>query len=463
MSSSPTKLAVYSGSFDPPGVHHRQIAAQLAEQFDEVVVFPHGPRADQPADDSLSVHRAVMADLNFRGLDRVRVDLSDLERGEFTPYSEYREIFGSSNRTVHHTVTATVCRGGGDGQSMIHQDWSDGERIWADEPFVVLLEPREPFNEVDLPPRGTRTVVPMTTSSFVLRAALFDSAPNVDDLLVPDVAAYVRRHGLFRPTPPARECVYHVREPRAKLFFDSRNPESVRIAESLGAVEHPDPNVIVVIGGDGTMLRAIRQHWRRRLPFYGLNTGHLGFLLNDKARTDFRDHDLRLYQLPLLWVEMTDQNTGGRRGGLCFNDSWVERETGQTAWLEVSVNGQVRMRKVVADGMLVATAAGSTSYARAMGATPVPFNAPLMTLAGSNVLMPQSWHPAFLSTDSVVSIRNLDPDKRPLRGFIDGETQGRVTEMTVRVSNIAAAELMFTREHDPVAKLATLQFPEPGA
>jgi NAD kinase len=110
----------------------------------------------------------------------------------------------------------------------------------------------------------------------------------------------------------------------------------------------------------------------------------------------------------------------------------------------------------------VATAAGSTSYARAMGATPLPFNAQLLTLAGSNVLHPEFWHPAVLTSDSVVTVRNLDPAKRPLRGFIDGVGQGAVLEMTARVSNIAAVELLFTREHDPVAKLAVLQFPQPG-
>jgi NAD kinase len=207
------------------------------------------------------------------------------------------------------------------------------------------------------------------------------------------------------------------------------------------------------------MLHAIRTHWRERRPFFGINTGHVGFLLNSDKQERFWDETLRLYQLPLLWVETVglDEIT---RGELAFNDCWVERETGQTAWVEVSVNGRVQMPKVVADGMLVSTAAGSTSYARAMGATPMPFNAPLLTLAGSNVLKPEFWHPAVLTTDSEVRVRSLDAKKRPLRGFIDGVSQGRVTQMTARVSNIAAVELLFTREHDPVAKLALLQFPQ---
>jgi len=118
------------------------------------------------------------------------------------------------------------------------------------------------------------------------------------------------------------------------------------------------------------------------------------------------------------------------------------------------------MTRVVADGMLVSTAAGSTSYARALGASPLPFNADLLTLAGSNVLKPEFWRPAVLPRDSVIRLRNLDPTKRPLRGFIDGLAQGPVLEMTARVSATASVELLFAPEYDPVAKLAVTQFPD---
>lgn len=459
MPESPKKVVVYAGSFDPPGLHQQITAELLAARFDEVIIFPHGPHNDRFPEYSWPVHRAIMADLNFRGIDRVRVELGDLERGRFTPYCEYDQLFGGPGRTIVHTITADFCRDLQDGLTVIEREWSHGRELWDRAEFVVLHEPREPLDGVRFPRHSSFLEVPLTMTAYHLRSALFDASPSIDGLLRRDVGSYIRRHGLFRPTPPARESLFRVPEPRIRLFLDERNPESQRIAAELRQYEHLDPNLIVAIGGDGTMLRAIRQHWRDRVPFYGLNTGHLGFLLNPKDRTDFCNHDLRLYQLPLLWVEMTCED-GAKRGELCFNDCWVERETGQTAWIEVSVNGSVRMKKVVADGMLVATAAGSTSYARAMGATPVPFNAPLLTLAGSNVLKPEFWHPAILTTDSVVSMRNLDPNKRPLQGFIDGVSLGRVRELTARVSNIAAVELLFTREHDPVAKLALLQFPQ---
>jgi NAD kinase/nicotinic acid mononucleotide adenylyltransferase len=460
MTEPTRRVAVYAGSFDPPGRHHRAIAEQLAGRFDEVIVFPSGPRPDRPEAESLPVHRAVMADLTFRRLPNVRVELADLEGNRFTPNHEFERLFGGPGIELSHVVPVSAVKGGRTGAAKIQTDWAEGPALWQSAHFTLLREPDEAVELADCPPHCLTLTVAPHVSSGAIRSLLFDGGP-ADVHLCPEVATYLHRHGLFRPTPPARECYYRIPAPRLRLHYDPARPEARAVAERLKPYESPDPEVIVVVGGDGSMLRAIRRHWRERIPFYGLNVGHLGFLLNDRDGLAFWEEELRLYQLPLLWVE-TVAPDGTRRGDLAFNDCWVERETGQTAWIEVAVNGRVRMPRVVADGMLVATAAGSTSYARAMGASPLPFNAPLLTLAGSNVLKPEFWQPAVLTGDSVVTVRNLDPQKRPLRGFLDGVPRGPVVEMTARVSNTAAVELLFTREHDPVAKLALLQFPQPG-
>jgi len=76
------------------------------------------------------------------------------------------------------------------------------------------------------------------------------------------------------------------------------------------------------------------------------------------------------------------------------------------------------------------------------------------------VLKPEFWRPAVLPRESVIRLRNLDPVERPWRGFIDGLAQGPVLEMTARVSQTSAVELLFAPEFDPVAKLAVTQFPQ---
>ena len=78
-------IAIFGGSFNPSGAHHRAIAERLSSHFDEVVVVPCGPRPDKPVtNDVPPIYRAAMADMTFRDIPRVRVALFDLEASTFT-------------------------------------------------------------------------------------------------------------------------------------------------------------------------------------------------------------------------------------------------------------------------------------------------------------------------------------------------------------------------------------------
>src|SRR6478672_3857135 len=150
----------------------------------------------------------------------------------------------------------------------------------------------------------------------------------------PKYIAFGPAFGRLLPMSDAE--LYQLRTKRLRLFFDREKGEAEQLARELRGACSDDPEMIVVIGGDGTMLRAIRQHWRDGLPFFGLNTGHLGFLLNDPAQPAFPARHLRRYRLPLLDVEVVPHD-GPPHAEVAFNDCWIERETGQTAWVEVSV------------------------------------------------------------------------------------------------------------------------------
>ena len=114
---------------------------------------------------------------------------------------------------------------------------------------------------------------------------------------------------------------------------------------------------------------------------------------------------------------------------------------------------------MVGDGLLVATRQ-VPRYARAMGATPVPLTAPVLTLAGSNVFRPRFWKPVALPETTTVRITNLDErGKRPVRAFLDGHLAGPVTAMEVRISPIAAVELAFTPRFDLSERLLRSLFP----
>jgi NAD kinase len=160
----------------------------------------------------------------------------------------------------------------------------------------------------------------------------------------------------------------------------------------------------------------------------------------------------------MLHVEYLDK--GGRWGaGLTFNDAWIERSTGQSAWLEVKVDGKVRLPKLVCDGVLVSTAAGSTAYARSMGAHPLLLDTPAWLVVGSNVMDPIHWKSALVSQHSTIEIRSLHVEKRPLVGFLHGVSLGEVTELKARMSRAASVELAFLDAHDMAEKITRIQFP----
>lgn len=458
------RIAVFGGSFNPPGIHQRRLAAALADRFDEVVVVPHGPRADKPtANDVDPIHRAIMNDLAFRGIDRVKLDLFDIEHSQFSRTHDLEARY-SPNGEIWHVVGSDLLSGGSKGESFIHRMWENGAELWNTYRFAVV--PRQGFEiEVeDLPPHSD--VLPANHdfegSSFAVREKAF-RRERLDGLVSPDVASYIDRYRLFRGTVVGRTATW-TPEPRLIIYHDARNPKARGLAEKFNRYVSDEPNCILVIGGDGTMLQAIREQWRLRLPFFGVNAGHLGFLLNSPEQvpdTLIPEDGLLLRHMPLIYVE-TEGEDGVTRSDLAFNDAWIERAGSQAAWIEVKVNDTVRIPKLVCDGVLLATAAGSTAYARSMGGSPLLADTPALVLVGSNVMTPTGFKSALLSVDADVEWTSLGGDKRPLNAYVDGVFQGRIRKFQARASRIAAVEIAFLPSHDMAEKIARLQFREWG-
>jgi NAD kinase len=240
------------------------------------------------------------------------------------------------------------------------------------------------------------------------------------------------------------------------------NDRAKRLAEQFAPFEdRRDPDFILAVGGDGTMLHAIQEHWRKRLPFVGVNAGTRGYLMNGADLISdplvFLSH-LNVVLQPMLYAEF-ETPEGRVVKANAFNDVWLERLGGQSSWLQVEVGGVVRMSRLVADGVLLATPAGSTAYARSLGATPLLVDAGAFLIVGNNVSAP-NWRSAVLSPDVTVRVTNLDPEKRPVRGYADGREIGPVVALTVRLSQAAAAELAFAPERDMARKLMDDQFPD---
>lgn len=454
------RVALFGGSFNPPGLHHRLIAERLAAQFDEVRVIPCGPRPDKAVTNEIPpVYRATLADLTFSGLPRVVVDLFDLEQESFTRNHQLQARYAPLGE-VWHVVGADLVAGGGRGESLIQRTWEKGPQLWQEARFAVLTRPGHALATEDLPPQAEKIELDVPGASTEIRERLGRALP-VEDLVSPRALAYLERYGLYRSAVPATWSRGSLTGQPHHLLVDEANPRATALATALPAGSPAEQAAfITTVGGDGAMLRGIREHWRLRLPFFGLNAGNLGFLMN--APQEVRDRpfppgDVIFRQLPMLYLEFTHPD-GRVTTAHGFNDAWLERASSQTAWIEVRVNDIVRLPKLVSDGALVATAAGSTAYARSMGAAPLLADTPAWLLVGSNVMEPATWRSALLSIDAKVEMRVLNPERRPVEAFVDGLSQGPVVALRARISRAASVELVFCAQHDMAEKIAHIQF-----
>lgn len=463
------RIALFGASLNPAHIYHRGIVERLSRMFDKVIVVPCGRRPDKPTVNDINIiDRATMADLTFRGIKNVEIDLSDMERPEYTRTCHLQRLYESLGE-IWHVVGADLVVGGSENKSDIQQNWDYGEDIWKNFNWVVVARHGYDLSEADLPPKAITLEAESSASSTDVRRMVFDRE-SITGLVVPEVASYIERYSLYRGVPPQHTTHFQLEKPRILIVADHFNTQALieKADLTLGArddryvVDEDSPNLIVVLGGDGTMLRAIKAHWRKRVPFLGLNFGHRGFLLNDLKFLRPGDFGKKMvvHHCPLLYVRVRTKS-GKEKTAWAFNDAWVVAKPGTTSWVSVEAGGVGHFEKLVGDGVLLATPAGSTAYARAMGATPIPLGTPGLVLVGNNVLEPANWKSAMVSMSSGIWFRNVDPvtpHRRPILGFADGEELGEVEEMLIRVSQTAAVELAFFPSHDVMEKITKIQF-----
>lgn len=457
------RIAILGGSFNPPGLHHVALVEALAARFDEVRVIPCGPRPDKPGVELLPpVYRAAMADLAFGRIPKAVVDLFDLEQSRFTSHWQLAERFADLGELCL-VVGADWVQGGGEGGSIIQRSWHEGERLWQEANFLVLTRPGHSLLKPDLPPHVEVLELQIEGSSTAIRQRLSCGA-EIASMVPAPVAAYIERYGLYRAPLPGMRAHGSLSGLSFCLQGDFSREEVRQLSDQLAGnpVGAEEADFLTVLGGDGAMLRSIREHWRQRRPFFGINLGHLGFLMNaarPALAAGWPPPQVVLWQLPMLYIE-AERADGQRVTAYGFNDAWLERSSSQSAWLEIKVNGLTRIAKLVGDGALVATAAGSTAYARSMGASPLLADTPSWLLVGSNVMEPVSWRSALLGMDSEVEMRVLCPEQRPVEAFVDGHSLGLVLGLKARISRSASVELAFCQGHDMAEKTGALQFPK---
>lgn len=249
------------------------------------------------------------------------------------------------------------------------------------------------------------------------------------------------------------------------LIADARNPLALDAATSLRArhafVDEDEADVAVVVGGDGFMLHTLHRLLGdgRDLPLYGLNRGTVGFLMNAFRVDGLDDRVAEAVATVLRPLEMTAVTMDGEHVvELAINEVALVRASAQTAKIRISLDDAVGLDQLVGDGVLVATAAGSTAYNRSAGGPIVPVAARLLTLTPIAAFHPRGWRGALLACDNVVHFEVSEPHKRPVNATADSREVHNVTTVSVRECPDRALRLLFDPGHGLETRIVAEQF-----
>ncbi|MET3891734.1 NAD+ kinase [Bosea sp. OAE506] len=237
---------------------------------------------------------------------------------------------------------------------------------------------------------------------------------------------------------------------QAISFVASDTPEAqaalTKLTERYGNADPATADVIVALGGDGLMLQTLHRFIGTGTPIYGMNRGSVGFLMNE-----FRERGLRKRLTeaqrsvvhPLSMSAVDKDGTEVRAEAI--NEVSLLRRSYQAAKLRISIDGQVRLDELVADGVLLATPAGSTAYNLSANGPILPLDAPLLALTPISAFRPRRWRGALLPDHAKVTIEVLEAEKRPVSAVADHVQIDNVLRVAIEIDRTVDLVML----HDP--------------
>jgi len=246
-------------------------------------------------------------------------------------------------------------------------------------------------------------------------------------------------------------------------FIANETEEAEKAFKSLtskyGQTPQQQADVIVVLGGDGTMLHVMRDFINTRKPIYGMNRGSVGFLMNEYEEDNLAERidAARLEKIrPLRMI--AESEVTGRIEALAINEVSLFRQSYQAAKIRISVDDKIRMEELICDGVMLATPAGSTAYNLSAQGPILPLMAPLMALTPVSAFRPRRWHGALLPNNVTVRFDMMESKKRPVNAAADNVEVKSVRSVTINSAKEVEGCILFDSNHSWDERILSEQF-----
>ncbi|WP_339333515.1 NAD kinase [uncultured Maricaulis sp.] len=238
-------------------------------------------------------------------------------------------------------------------------------------------------------------------------------------------------------------------------FLASPRPEAkaakARLEQVYGHVPIEEAEIIVALGGDGLMLDALHLSIKTGARVYGMNFGSVGFLMNEFREDGLTERLARAERARIHPLRAIGEDIHCKPfEALAINEVSLLRETRQTAKIKITIDGKSRMAELQADGVLVATPAGSTAYNLSAHGPILPLNSKVLALTPISAFRPRRWRGALLPHNIKVGFEIMEPSRRPVSAVADNQEFREVA----RVDVVEAQDVVLTMLFDPGRDLA---------
>lgn len=221
----------------------------------------------------------------------------------------------------------------------------------------------------------------------------------------------------------------------------------------------PDLDVVVVLGGDGFMLHVMHDYRDFNLPVYGMNCGTVGFLMNEYKEDGLKDRLLAARETKVHPLSMIAHAADGSSHAFeAINEVSLLRGSSQAAKIKISVDDHLEIGELVADGVLVATPAGSSAYNFSVGGPVVPMRASVLALTPISPFRPRRWKGALLPDHVKIKFDVMYHDIRPVNAVADYQEVKDVTSVEVYQNKEAVIHFLFDIGHSLEERIIREQF-----
>jgi NAD+ kinase len=208
-----------------------------------------------------------------------------------------------------------------------------------------------------------------------------------------------------------------------KIISD-KNPKSLRMKHLIQKIIDKNKikklNIIIVIGGDGFMLQTLKKNKNSKKIFYGINSGNYGFLMNKFSSKNIIKNLSKAKMITISPLEMIVKNKEKQiRKYLAINEVSILRQSRQAASLSINYGSKQIIKKLISDGVLVSTPAGSTAYNLSVHGPILSLNSKKLSISPISPFRPRRWKGKIVNDRSQITIKNLNPIKRPISAVAD--------------------------------------------